>query len=50
MSGGMKTLELIIEYLEYFKLDYTTEVLRKESNIIDPIIRENLATKIGMQS
>lgn len=43
MAEGMKTLELIVEYLEYFKMDYTLEVLRKEANIVDPIIRENLA-------
>lgn len=48
MENGINSLELIIEYLEYFKLDYTAQVLRKESNMQDVIIRESLASRVGL--
>ena len=43
MTEGVRSLELIIEYLEFFKLSYTAEVLRKEANLTEPIIRDKLA-------
>lgn len=46
----MKSLELIIEYLEFFKMDYTAQVLRKEANITDPVIRDNLARRMGLDA
>ncbi|CAD8081751.1 unnamed protein product [Paramecium sonneborni] len=50
MTEGMKSLELILEYLEFFKFDYTAQVLRKEANLNDPIIKESLARKLGLNS
>lgn len=50
MAEGIITLEIILEYLEFFKLDYTAQVLRKEANLNDPIIRDKLAGKIGLSS
>lgn len=44
----MKCLELILEFLECFKFDYTLQVLRKEANLPDSIKRENLASKVGL--
>ncbi|KAM3143715.1 hypothetical protein pb186bvf_004211 [Paramecium bursaria] len=48
MTEGVRSLELIIEYLEFFKLSYTAEVLRKEANLTEPIIRDKLANQIGL--
>ncbi|CAK80347.1 unnamed protein product (macronuclear) [Paramecium tetraurelia] len=50
MTEGIKSLELILEYLEFFKFDYTAQVLRKEANFNDPIIKESLARKLGLNS
>lgn len=46
---GLVALEMIIEFLEFYKFDYTIPVLRKEAHYIDPIIRPRLAKKMNVQ-
>jgi len=47
---GKLALELINDFLEYFKMDYTTSVFAHESNLKDPSKRDDLQKKLGVRS
>jgi len=45
---GAVALELIHDFLEFFKMDYTLSVFNHESNLKDPAKKEELAKKLGV--
>jgi len=45
---GVLGLELIHDFLEFFKMDYTLSVFNHESNLKDPARKEDLAKKLGV--
>lgn len=50
MISGQVALELIMDFLEFFKMDYTSSVFTHESNLKDASKRDDLQRKLGLRS
>jgi len=50
LISGQVALELIMDFLEFFKMDYTSSVFTHESNLKDASKRDELQRKLGLRS